>query len=237
MKHCRLLLAATATVLAVAPMALLAQGHQDHQGHAGHEKHDAPAAAADNAKMVPLPGAAAQAQAKPKRDPLAYFTDRPLIDQNGKALRFYSDVLKGRTVVINTAYTSCSDACPLITEQMVRVRTQLGDSFGKDIFFVTISSDPETDTPKAMKAFAQKNKADVPGWIWLTGKKADVDHVLQKLGQWSQFAESHATHLIVWNFNTDRGRKMLPNIAPEALAAQMKLLIADDGTRLPGLFN
>ncbi|HEY5762744.1 MAG TPA: SCO family protein [Rhodocyclaceae bacterium] len=227
----KLLLAASATLLALSSTALSAQGHE------GHQNHGAPAAAEPAQKMVPLPGTTAAQQPKPKRDPLAYFTDRQLIDQNGKPQRFYSDVLKGRTVVINTAYTSCSDACPLITEQMVRVRAQLGDVFGKDIFFVTISSDPETDTPQAMKAFAQKNKADVPGWVWLTGKKDDVDHILRKLGQWSQFAESHATHLIVWNFKTDRGRKMLPNIAPEALAAQMKLMISDDGARLPGLFN
>lgn len=224
----RMLVAAIAATLA-SPLAL---AHEDQHPKAG-------AAAAAESKpaespqtMVPLP----PSQPK-KRDPQAYFTDLQLIDQNGKPQRFYSDVLKGRMVVINTAYTSCTDACPLITEQMVRVKTHLGDLFGKDIFFVTISSDPERDTPQEMKKFAQKNKADVPGWIWLTGKKQDVTHVLQKLGQWSQFVESHATHLIVWNFNTDRGRKMLPNIAPEALAAQMKLLLSDDGIRLPGLIN
>jgi cytochrome oxidase Cu insertion factor (SCO1/SenC/PrrC family) len=193
-----------------------------------HEAHDQAAATpAENASATtPL--------AKPKRDPQAYFTDRELITQDGKKVRFYSDVLKGRMVVFNTIFTNCQDACPLITEQMTRVRASLGDSFGKEIYFVSISSDPERDTPQAMKKFAQKHKADVPGWIWLTGKKENIDHILKKLGQWSQEVESHSTQLVAWNFNTDRGRKMMPNVPPEAIAAQLKLLADGDGLPLPG---
>lgn len=193
-----------------------------------HEGHDQ--AAAKPAENAP----ATTPLAKPKRDPQAYFTDRELITQDGKKVRFYSDVLKGRMVVFNTIFTNCQDACPLITEQMTRVRASLGDSFGKEIYFVSISSDPERDSPQAMKKFAQKHKADVPGWIWLTGKKENIDHILKKLGQWSQEVESHSTQLVAWNFNTDRGRKMLPNVPPEAIAAQLKLLADGDGLPLPG---
>jgi protein SCO1/2 len=200
------------------------------QAHEDHAKHAAEAPAAAESAVVPLPSPGGK-----KRDPQAYFTDRTLVDQNGKWLRFYSDVLKGKTVVINTIYTNCGDACPLITDQLVRVRAALGDAFGRDIVFVSLSSDPLRDTPAEMKKFAQKNKADVPGWLWLTGNKGDIDHILQKLGQWSQNVESHATHLIAWNFNTDRGRKMLPNIAPEAIALQLKTLVSGDGLPLPAL--
>ncbi len=85
-----------------------------------------------------------------------------------------------------------------------------------------------------MKKFAQKHKADVPGWIWLTGKKEDIEHILKKLGQWSPDVEAHSTQLIAWNFNTDKGRKMLPNVPPESIAAQIKLLASDESL-LPGL--
>jgi cytochrome oxidase Cu insertion factor (SCO1/SenC/PrrC family) len=203
----------------LALMAIPAVAHEGHDQAAAKPAENAPA-------TTPL--------AKPKRDPQTYFTDRELITQDGKKVRFYSDVLKGRMVVFNTIFTNCQDACPLITEQMTRVRASLGDSFGKEIYFVSISSDPERDTPQAMKKFAQKHKADVPGWIWLTGKKENIDHILKKLGQWSQEVESHSTQLVAWNFNTDRGRKMLPNIPPEAIAAQLKLLTDGDGLPLPG---
>ena len=204
-----------------------AQSADDQKGHEGHAGHAAPPAA-DTPAVTPL------ANPVKKRDPQAYFTDRPLIDQNGTTRRFYSDVLKGRLIVMNTIFTNCKDACPLITEQMTRVRAALGDSFGKDVYFVSISTDPERDSPQAMKKFAQKNKADVPGWIWLTGKKADIEHILKKLGQWSADVESHSTQLIAWNFNTDKGRKMMPNVPPESIAAQIKLLASDESL-LPGL--
>lgn len=189
-----------------------------------HDNHGAPAPRADAASGAPL--------ARPKRDPQAYFTDRELFTQDGRKVRFYSDVLKGRLVVINTIFTNCEDACPLITAQMNAVRLKLGPAFERDVHFVSISSDPVRDTPQALKKWAAKQSVDVPGWTFLTGKKADVDHILQKLGQWSQNIESHSTHLIAWNFATDRGRKMLPNLPPEALAAQITML-SGSGSLVP----
>jgi protein SCO1 len=189
-----------------------------------HEAAAKPGQAAANA----APDAAPAPLAKPKRDPLAYFTDRELIAQDGRKLRFYSDVLKGRLVVLNTIFTHCEDACPLITAQMNAVRAKLGPAFGRDVHFVTITSDPQRDTPQALKKWAAKHSADVPGWTFLTGKKSDVDHILQKLGQWSQNIESHSTQLVAWNFVTDRGRKMLPNLPPETIAAQLTLLMGSD---------
>ena len=197
-----------------------------------HEGHQAAPAAGTEQKAEPV-----QPLAKPagKRDPLAYFTDTQLLTQDGKKVRFYSDVLKDRVVVMNTIFTNCKDACPLITEQMNRVRGALGKNFGKEVVFVSISSDPERDSPQAMKKFAGKHKADVPGWIWLTGKKQDVDLVLKRLGQWSQDVEAHSTQLIVWNFKADRGKKMLPNVPPEAIATQIMLVAEGESGLLPGL--
>lgn len=214
-----------AAFLAVASPALYAEEGHDH--HAGHGA--TPAAPADPAK-------AATPLTKPTaaRDPVAYFTEREFLTQDGRKVRFYSDVLKGKLVVMNTIFTSCKDACPLITEQMTKVREALGPSFGKDVHFVSISTDPDRDTPQAMKKFARKHKADIPGWTWLTGSKEDITHILKKLGQWSENIESHSTVLVAWNFNTDKGRKMLPNAPPEAIATQLKLLAGDDGLPLPG---
>jgi protein SCO1 len=192
-----------------------------------HENHPKPPGAATAPAAAPL--------AKPKRDPAAYFTDRELLTHDGRKVRFYSDVLKGHTVVINTIYTDCKDACPLITQQLNQVRARLGSAFGKDVHFVTITSDPVTDTPEVLRRFAQAQSALVPGWTFLTGKKADIDFVLKRLGQWSQNVEAHSTQLIAWNFVADRGRKMLPNAPVDLLAAQITLLTESDATvPLPG---
>jgi protein SCO1 len=185
-----------------------------------HDNHGKPA---DTAKAEP-----SAPMAKPKRDPQAYFTDSELYTQDGKRVRFYSDVLKGRTVVINTIYADCADACPVILQQLLQVRAKLGDAFGRDIFFVTLTSDPERDSPQALKKYAQKQSADVPGWYYLTGRKADIDLILKRLGQWSANRESHQTHLIAWSFVTDRGRKMLPSMPPDLIAAQIALLTNSD---------
>ena len=65
------------------------------------------------------------------RDARTYFTDLELLTQEGRKVRFYSDVLEGRTVLINVIYTNCKDACPLITQQLNEVRRQIPELFGK----------------------------------------------------------------------------------------------------------
>lgn len=217
-----------ASALALAASGALAQ--QDHSGHANHSTYGKPGAAAASAPVADAP------ISRPKRDPQAYFSDRELYTQDGKRVRFYSDVLKGRTVVMNTIYTNCNDACPLITAQMNQIRAKIGDSFGKEIVFVTISTDPARDSPQAMKKYAAKHSADVPGWLFLTGSRADIEYILKRLGQWSDNVESHATHLVAWNFVADRGRKMLPNMPPEMVAAQLLALAGNESlVPLPSL--
>src|SRR5512134_3006712 len=112
-----------------------------------HSEHDAPAKAPE--QKEPVADIPAKRAAPP--DPRAYFTDTELVTQEGRKVRFYSDVLDGRIVLINTIYTNCQDACPLITQKLNEVRAQVGDMFGSKIYFVTITSDPVRDTPKALK--------------------------------------------------------------------------------------
>lgn len=181
----------------------------------------------------PAPGAAAggkpapaatELRAEGTHDARAYFTDTELLDQDGRKLRFYSDVLKDKVVLINVIYTSCKDACPLITRQLTEVRDRIGDSFGKQVVFISLSSDPERDTPAALRVFAAKNNANTPGWIFLTGKKANMDTVLSRLGQLGQSAEDHSTLLIAGNVPAKRWSKIRPNAPTAAIADRLNLL-------------
>ena len=109
-----------------------------------------------------------------------YFPNVPLI-QDGATVHLYDDLLKGKKVAINLIYTSCKDECPLETARLVQVQQLLGDRVGKDLFFYSISIDPQRDTPAVLKAYAEKFGVG-PGWLFLTGKEDDIKLVAKKLG-------------------------------------------------------
>src|SRR5476651_2107101 len=80
-----------------------------------------------------------------------YFPDVPVVNQDGKTLHFYDDLIKGRIVVVSFVYTSCSDLCPIMTARLAQLKDKLGDAVGRDIFFISMSVDPEHDTPDMLK--------------------------------------------------------------------------------------
>jgi protein SCO1 len=110
-----------------------------------------------------------------------YFPNLPLLTQDGKTVNFYEDLLKGKSVAINVIYTSCTDECPLETAKLAQLARLFGDKMGKDIFFYSISIDPKHDTPAVLKAYA-KNFNVGPGWLFLTGKEADIKTIVKKIG-------------------------------------------------------
>lgn len=110
-----------------------------------------------------------------------YFPDVPLTTQDGTKVRFYDDLLKGKAVAIELIFTHCKDQCPLETAKLAQVQRLLGDRVGKDIFFYSITIDPDHDTPEALKEYAEKFRVG-PGWLFLTGKKEDINLISRKLG-------------------------------------------------------
>jgi protein SCO1/2 len=131
-----------------------------------------------------------------------YFPNVTLVAQDGKTVRFYDDLLKGKMVVINFIYTKCQDSCPLETAKLAQVQRLLGDRVGRDVFFYSISIDPERDTPEELQEYAAKFHVK-PGWLFLTGDKADVELVRKKLGQAARPGENgltgHSTMLTLGN--------------------------------------
>ncbi len=113
-----------------------------------------------------------------------YFPNVPLVTQDGKTVHFYDDLLKGKLVAIDMIYTHCVDSCPLETARLAQVQKTLGDRVGKDIFFYSITLDPKRDTPEVLKAYAEKYHAG-PGWLFLTGKREDIELLSRKLGLYS----------------------------------------------------
>lgn len=127
-----------------------------------------------------------------------YFSDVELINQDGQKMRFYSDVLKNKVVVINSFFTTCTSVCPPMNRNFEKVQEALGDRLGKEAFLVSISVDPETDTPPRLKEYSRRFHAR-SGWIFLTGKKENVEWALYKLGQYVEAKDDHTTVIIIGN--------------------------------------
>jgi len=186
-------------------------------------------------KATPPPGAQdVPKPSVPKRldenEQRKYFTDLPLLTQDGKAVRFYTDVLRGRLVLISFIYTNCTEICPILMHNLVDVQEKLGARFGKDVFFVSISVDPEDDTPEELKKYAERYEAK-PGWTFLTGKKENVDWVIYKLGQYTPDFEDHSMTFLLGDVKNARWAKLKGDSDPGIVGAKVEefLMYRDTG--------
>ena len=90
--------------------------------------------------------------------------------------------LRGKVVAVAFIYTSCPDVCPMLTDKMARVQDALGPDFGSKINFLSITTDPEHDTPEVLKEYAEALDANLAGWSFLTGDPAAVLEVAHRYG-------------------------------------------------------
>jgi len=127
-----------------------------------------------------------------------YFPNLPVITQDGKTLKFYDDVIKGKMVVISFIYTNCPDICPLTTARISQVQDALGDMVGRDIFLVSLTVDPERDTPQRLKEFSQAFDAG-PGWLFLTGTPEDMKRINASLGDKNRSLDDHRNEIVLGN--------------------------------------
>ena len=112
---------------------------------------------------------------------VARYTNAVLRDQNNRELRFYDDLIRGRQVVVNFMYAECKGACSITTQRMKTIYDLVKDRMGKDLFFYSLTIRPQDDTPAALKHYAEMNKADLPGWVFLTGEPYDIQTIRFRL--------------------------------------------------------
>jgi protein SCO1 len=103
-----------------------------------------------------------------------------LTSQDGKPVSLAD--LRGKVVALTFIYTECPDICPLLTQKMVRVQDELGADFGAKVAFVSISLDPEHDTPEILKDYAEFWGARLDGWSFLTDSAEAVRDVTRRYG-------------------------------------------------------
>src|SRR5579864_885472 len=105
----------------------------------------------------------------------------PLFTQEGKQVRFYDDLVKGKIVTLNFFYAKCDEICPLVMANLSKLQKLFAADLNKDLFMYSITLKPEEDTVDVLKHHHQMYKAQ-PGWTFLTGKPADVEKVRNGIG-------------------------------------------------------
>ncbi len=171
---------------------------------------------------VLLSGSVRAAQASASPWGADYFPNVSLTTSDGRSVRFFDDLIKDKIVAINFIYTSCPDTCPLETAQLVRVQQLLGDRLGRDVFFYSISIDPETDTPAVLAEYRERFGAR---WTFLTGDRDDIIDLRRKLGLYVEEIQdgsnNHNVSMIIGNQATGRWMRRSPFENPYVLADQI----------------
>jgi protein SCO1/2 len=113
---------------------------------------------------------------------------------------------RGKVVAIAFIYTSCPDVCPMLTAKMVQVQDALGDKFGRSVAFISITVDPERDTPAVLKDYADGMGANLQGWTFLTGAPASIADVVRHYGVFvEKTAEGNIDHTLLTSLVDAKG--------------------------------
>jgi protein SCO1/2 len=141
------------------------------------------------------------AQENPGAEQMKRFFPNVLLQaHDGRSVRYYDDLIKGRKVIINFTFTSCTGTCPRTSSNLSRVQEMLGDRVGRDIFLVSISIDPEHDTPEKLAEYAKTFGARA-GWTFATGRREDVDRIRRRIGLWD--SPDYTQHMGLLTFGNE----------------------------------
>jgi protein SCO1/2 len=138
--------------------------------------------------------------------------DVQLTDQNGHRVHFRGDLVKGKIVVVNFIFTSCTTVCSPMGANFAALQRQLGDRPG--VALISVSIDPTTDTPAKLKSWSERFHAR-PGWTLVTGSRNDIERLLKSLGVYSPNRFTHAPIALVGSDASGRWERVSGLLAPE----------------------
>ncbi len=156
--------------------------------------------------------------------------DVGLVDRDGRAIRFKTEALADRIVAIDFVYTSCTTVCPVISSIFAQVHGTLQDRLGRDAWLLSVSIDPTRDTPGRIADMARKFGAG-PGWLWLTGAKAEVDQVLVGLGAYTPDIASHPPMILIGDAASDKWIRLYGFVSPDEVTARIDDFLAARGKK------
>jgi len=152
------------------------------------------------------------ARQQPARDPFMHEAkieapDVWVRDQDGRRLRFYTDLIKGKKVAVGFFYTTCTFICTRHGEFFSKLQSLLRGRLGKDVFLVSVTMDPRTDTPAKLTRWGQTYRRQ-PGWTLVTGNVEELSRVLKVFtGNTAGPRDDHSSFFYIaddaegsWNF-------------------------------------
>jgi protein SCO1/2 len=163
----------------------------------GHDHHAAPAAEPATARTYTI-------------------ADLPVVTQDGASVHFYRDLVQGRVVVMNFVFTSCTTICPTMGATFARVQTLLGSR--KDVALISVSIDPENDTPERLAAWGRRLGAG-PGWTLVTGSPSDISEILKSLGTFTSEPAAHTPVVLIGDDRAGRWERVDGLASPKAIVA------------------
>jgi protein SCO1/2 len=144
--------------------------------------------------------------------------------------------LRGKVVVLTFVYTTCTDTCPLLTGKLVSLQPRLGADFGRRVFFVGVSVDPERDTPGRLKGYAVAHGARLDGWAFLTGTPPDIREMAKRYGVYAKkTARGDVDHTFLTSVIDARGMMRVQYMGvrfdPTELLGDVRALLAEGAAR------
>jgi protein SCO1/2 len=151
-----------------------------------------------------------------------FLPDLVLLDQDGHSTRFYTDLIKGKSVILSFFYTTCSYMCTRQGKVFSELQTELGDRLGKDIFLISVTMDPETDTPERLRNWG-KQYGQRKGWTMVTGGKVEMEKLVGHLtGNPLGRLEMHAPFVYLGNDKKNKWTATFGLAAPKTLLKQIE---------------
>jgi protein SCO1 len=156
--------------------------------------------------------------------------DFALTTQSGERLSLTD--LRGKVLAVTFIYTTCKDTCPVLTAKMATLQRRLGADFGPRVRFVSVTVEPEVDTPAVLEAYAQRFAADPAGWSFLTGTGAEVSDVVRRYGAFAKRVKpGEVDHLFLTSLVDRRGMLRVQYLGyrfdPEEMLRDLRSLLRE----------
>jgi protein SCO1/2 len=153
-----------------------------------------------------------------------------LIDQSGGRVALADQ--RGKVLAVTFIYATCKDTCPLLTAKMAMIQSKLGADFGPRVRFMSITVEPEVDTPAVLKAYAGKFNADPAGWSFLTGTGEQIQDVVRRYGAFAKrLAPGDVDHLFLTSLVDRRGMLRVQYLGyrfdPDEMFRDLKALLRE----------
>ncbi len=160
-------------------------------------------------------------------DQTLHVADVPVVTQDGERVRFVSDLVADKVVVMNFVFTSCTTICPPMGAHFGHLQKLLGDALGRDVRLISVSVDPTTDTPARLKAWGQRFGAG-DGWTLVTGSKTGIDELLKSLQVFTPDFANHAPVVLVGSEKSGVWKRVYGLAPPQSIVALVEEIEAHE---------